>query len=301
MTFRLHPAGDDGANTYTTGSNRAGKDFYIYACVPSSGTEPVIKISANSTVPTGYTAETSRKVGGFHCLCADVGTISGHTLSDYVAGDILPCSVWDLSHRPKSEPEGMVYVEGIDLWVDIYFCSYEGAIADNNLKLISQYGATIADGTSKEAFHSLKFEYYMLKQKKRLPWVREFRSFALGTGGNTNITPSKDPNTTGGHISSGTNHRIISYYGVEDCCGASWQCCSDYGACSTNGTWTDINDGCMPYDANGFFAGPEYRALVGGGWGTGSYCGVYSTRWYDSSTYYYQGLTAHGVSEPLKN
>ena len=60
---------------YTTAANRAGKDFYIYMCQPVSGTVPVIKISANSTVPSGYSASTSRKVGGFHCLCVAVGTI----------------------------------------------------------------------------------------------------------------------------------------------------------------------------------------------------------------------------------
>lgn len=43
-------------------------------------------------------------------------TITGHTLSGYVAGDVLPASVWDLSHRPKSEPEGMAYIDGIDMW-----------------------------------------------------------------------------------------------------------------------------------------------------------------------------------------
>ena len=46
------------------------------------------------------------KLGGFHCLCVDVGTISGHALTNYIAGDILPRSCWDLKHKPRSEPEG---------------------------------------------------------------------------------------------------------------------------------------------------------------------------------------------------
>ena len=79
---------------YATAANRKGKDFYIYAC-QSDTSVPKIILSANSTVPTGYTATNSRKVGGFHCECADVGTISGHPLSGYVAGDIMPGSVWD--------------------------------------------------------------------------------------------------------------------------------------------------------------------------------------------------------------
>jgi len=79
---------------YRVAATRAGKDFYIYACQPASGDAPVIKLSANSTVPTDYTAGNSRKIGGFHCLCVAVGDIAGHTLDDFLAGDVLPASVW---------------------------------------------------------------------------------------------------------------------------------------------------------------------------------------------------------------
>jgi hypothetical protein len=53
---------------YTVPVNRAGKDFYIYACQPVSGTVPVILISEASTYPSGYIANNSRKIGGFHCM-----------------------------------------------------------------------------------------------------------------------------------------------------------------------------------------------------------------------------------------
>ena len=33
---------------YTTAANRAGKNFYVYACQPESGSTPVLKLSANS-------------------------------------------------------------------------------------------------------------------------------------------------------------------------------------------------------------------------------------------------------------
>ena len=101
-------------SSYATASNRAGKDFYVYACQDFVAPHNAkIVLSHNSTVPTGYTADNSRKIGGFHCLCLSVGTISGHTLSGYDTGDILPLSVWDLKHRPVSAPEGMVYVDGV--------------------------------------------------------------------------------------------------------------------------------------------------------------------------------------------
>jgi len=47
---------------YRVAATRAGKDFYIYACQPASGDAPVIKLRANSTVPTDYTAGNSRKI-----------------------------------------------------------------------------------------------------------------------------------------------------------------------------------------------------------------------------------------------
>ena len=82
--------------TWDTGSavaaaSIAGNDYYIYACDNSGFLE--LLISADSTYPSGYDADTSRKIGGFHCLCEDVGTIAGHTLTDYDKGDILPQSV----------------------------------------------------------------------------------------------------------------------------------------------------------------------------------------------------------------
>ena len=149
---------------FTVAANRKGQDFYIYSCIPANGTEPIIVLSANSTVPLRYTADASRKIGGFHTLCADVGTITGHTLSGYVAGDILPASVWDLKHRPVCSPEGMVYVDGLDIWIDIYLASYTGSYSNSpeNLKLVSKYGANTADGASAEKFHWYKFSGLLL-------------------------------------------------------------------------------------------------------------------------------------------
>ena len=205
---------DDGQ--YTVAANRVGKDFYIYACQPTTGNEPTIKLSANSTAPTGYNADTSRKIGGFHCLCADVGTISGHTLSGYVAGDILPLSIWDLKHRPISSPEGMVWIEGIGKWIDIYLASWDGT------KLVSQYGAVIADGSSSPAWHGEKFAEYFGLIGKSLLWRDEFIVAAKGSNEETNIYGGADPNTTGGHKDT-AQRRMISNYGLEDCCGALWQ------------------------------------------------------------------------------
>ncbi|WP_428568701.1 MAG: hypothetical protein ACP59X_09885 [Solidesulfovibrio sp. DCME] len=145
---------------------RAGKDFYLYAIESASGAS--ILVSPRSTYPTGYTEATSRKIGGFHCLCTDVGVISGHPLSGYVAGDILPASVWDLKHRPVCAPEGMVYVAGINRWVDIYLASVSGG------KLVSVNGGAIADGASATAFHWYKFSQWLGAIGKRMPTQHDF-------------------------------------------------------------------------------------------------------------------------------
>ncbi len=198
---------------YTTASNRAGKDFYLYACEPSSGVEPDILLSANGTYPTGYTADTSRKIGGFHCLCVDVGTIADHSLSGYVAGDILPASVWDLLHRPHEDcsPEGMVYSSQARIWVDIYLQSGTG---DNTA---SAYGATITDSRN-----WMDFTDDLGAVGKRMLKDREFQLIAAGSNEETNIQGSADPGTTGGHVDT-VGRRMISDIGCEDCAGVMYQ------------------------------------------------------------------------------
>ena len=196
---------------YRTAANRAGVDFYVYACEPSSGTAPDLIVSANSTVPTGYTAATSYKVGGFHGLCTAVGTIGGHDLTDFAQGDILPDSIWDQSHRPVCSPEGMVYSEAADIWVDIYLASGTGA------STASANGGTISDSRN-----WMDFVDDFGAVGKRLLTDHEFQLIAAGSNEETNIAGSADPVTTGGH-SDTAGRRMISDIGVEDACGALWQ------------------------------------------------------------------------------
>ena len=63
-----------------------GRDYYIYLCLQApaqAGQLPTatLVVSLNSTFPSGYNADNSRKIGGFHTLCLAVGSISGHPLS----------------------------------------------------------------------------------------------------------------------------------------------------------------------------------------------------------------------------
>jgi len=208
IDLSLEASWDSVATDYTVAANRAGKDFYIYACVQADGTSKII-LSANSTVPTGYTSTNSRKIGGFHCLCVDVGTIASHTLTDFVAGDILPASVWDLNHKPKyASPEGMVFSDQANIWVDIYLASGTGA------NTASVNGGTISDTRT-----WLDFVDDGGAVKKRMLKDREFQLIGEGCNQQTNIFGSSDPVTTGGHLDT-ASRRMLSNIGCEDVAGA---------------------------------------------------------------------------------
>lgn len=277
---------------YTIAANRAGKDFYVYACQPSSGYAPILILSANSTFPAGYTADTSRKIGGFHCLCADVGTITGHPLSGFVAGDILPLSVWDLKHRPKTAlPEGMVWCPSANIWVDIYLQSGTGSTT------ASAYGATITDSRT-----WLDHVDDLAAVNKRLLDDGEFQKIAAGGNEETNIAGSADPGTTGGHTDT-AGRRMISAIGCEDCAGVMWQWLSDQSFRSdyvSGWGWYDLPGakGSL-YNQDGVNGRADVKLQAGGHWGEGARCGsrcrvADRSRWVAGS---HNG--ARGAAEPV--
>lgn len=250
---------------YSSATNRAGTNFYIYACVPSSGSAPDIILSANSTVPSGYTADTSRKIGGFHCLCVSVGTIAGHDLTGYLQGDILPASVWDLLHRPKNkQPEGMVYSEKANIWVDIYLQSGTG------VSTASAYGGTVT--VSREWLNHLDD---FAEVGKRMLHDHEFQIIAAGSNEETNITGSSAPGTTGGH-SDTASRRMISNIGCEDCCGAYWQWLLTPSVRLDDGTaekWIDLPNSKGSFNTYGSNGRGNTQLRAGGNWGNAPYCG----------------------------
>lgn len=263
---------------YTSASNRAGRDFYVYACKPVKGIEPVLILSANSTVPDGYDQDTSRKIGGFHCLCSAVGTLvwrnpatlkdEAHWLSGYLAGDILPASIWDLSHRATSENEGMVYSSETGMWFDIYLSSWDGE------KLVSVLGGTVADGASAKKFHGEMFAECAAQVRKKLINHDDFSVVAKGSNERTAIHGSKDPGTTGGHVDT-ANRRMISNIGLEDCCGLIYQWSNQSGDANgshdrNNSVYNAAADGNASYgSAYGYYC----RVLMGGPWDESSVCG----------------------------
>ena len=277
-------------NTSTLGENLAGKDVYIYA-LAGSGTEPDFVLSLNSTVPTGYTAENSRKIGGFHCLCKDVGIIEGHALSGYVAGDILPATRWDLEHRPKGNPEGFAYEELTDCWIAIYLPSWDGT------KLVSVYNGVIADGASTKKWHGEAFYEQFAKQGMRLVWRHEFQMGAKGSNEQTNIQGSSNPNTTGGHVDT-AGRRMISNIGLEDCCGVLWQFAMDLGFAGGSGWTNSVYNSNVDDRSYGQTYGTLYRLLLGASWSGGGCSGSRSADCNASSAYVSVFYSARSASEP---
>ena len=278
-------------STVDTPTNLAGKDVYIYACEPTSGTEPIFVLSLNSTVPTGYTANNSRKIGGFHCLCKDVGVIEGHTLSGYVTGDILPATRWDLLHRPKGEPEGFAYEELTDCWIAIYLPSWDGT------KLVSVYNGVIADGTSTKKWHGEAFYEQFAKQGMRLVWRHEFQMGAKGSNEQTNIQGSSDPNTTGGHVDT-AGRRMISNIGLEDCCGVLWQFAMDLGFAGGSDWTNSVYNSAVDDRSYGQTYGTLYRLLLGARWNLGVSSGSRSAHCNSSAADVRVMSSARGASEP---
>lgn len=296
LRVRIGDKGYESVSTTTLSTTSLGslaaKDVYIYACAPITlSTEPIFVLSLNSTVPSGYTAENSRKIGGFHCLCADVGTISGHTLSGYVAGDILPASAWDLIHRPRCSPEAMVYCDKVDFWVDIYLNSWDGN------KLVSVYKGVTADGTSTKKFHGELFVDELAKLNKRLPPRRVFQAIMKGSNERTSVKGSTDVNTTGGNVDT-EGRRMVSNYGCEDGCGFLWQWSDELGFAGGSG-WTDsVYNSSVDSERIGQTYGTLYRAGLGGSWGDGGSCGARSVACSDSSAGVIAYYGGRGACEP---
>jgi hypothetical protein len=274
-----------------TGSSlTAGKDYYVY--LVKNGDDTEIKVSLNSTYPSGSDANNSRKIGGFHTLCVDAGTISGHPLSGYSAGDILPCSVWCLAHRPVANPEGMVYVKEIDLWVDIYLQSGTYNVSTGALTTASVYGATVTD-TRPWADHAED----LFRVSKRMPTDIEFSCLAEGSNQKTAISGAAPPNpkTAGGHVDT-ASRRMISNYGIEECCGYLTQWLDNPSA--NGGTGWSNHDAIA--GNKGLLYGSSCALRAGGYWDAGGDCGSRCRHAHSVRSSASTALGGRGVSCPKR-
>lgn len=261
-----------------------GDDVYIYAVQPSdSAAIADVIASKNSTFPTGYDEGNSRKIGGFHY---------GRVRADSERFDstitlpiqIIPNSVWDLTHRPKCDPTGMVEVIPGALWSDIYLASEDGASWPETMPL-SRYDVTPLTGS--EGYSRLDYARLARNAGKRLPSYQEFMVFAYGVP--QGATDAGDRVNTGQHNDYGFD--CVSSLNVDQPSGNIWQQTSQYHDRSTDTTWNDdLNTGKDSANDHGQWRGGEFRtSLVGGRWGHGAEAGsrcvlLDSSPWSESAT-----------------
>lgn len=254
-----------------------GKDYYIYICDPTGGdatnySGEQYRISLNATYPNGFTADTSRKIGGFHYGVVRKINAKGNPISTSgaekgsgwegnVANGIVPNSVWTLHHRPScDDPSGMVYL-GNGLWGDIYLSSDNGA---DGLK--STYGATPITGTE-------GLNWYLANEKarrvgKRLPTYAEFCQAAFGSpqgadGNNTNAwsATSNTARTTTGKVTN-----AVSALNVRDLVGNVWKWLDEFihDPTAASANWHDPMSGQGTGQLS-MYSGTGLHALIGGG------------------------------------
>jgi hypothetical protein len=269
---------DAANNDGSFSSANLGDDIYIYACQHSSGTAKWIA-SKNTTVPTGYTAGDSRKVGGFH-----VGRFRGianrYDTAYVPPTQIIPNSCWDIQHRPTCDPTGMAEIVPGSLWADIYLNSEGAGTWPENIP-VSKYGATLIRDNiySRSDFHQL-----INNAGKRLPTPEEFLRYAEGApqGSDTdNNTAWSDASNTGPTTAGGVA-KAVSQHNIVDAAGNLWEWLDahydlgDYAGNTTPYEWdqTLVDVGKDSTIARGSVKHCSWRSFIGGGkWNEGVYCG----------------------------
>lgn len=246
-----------------------GTDYYVYLHDDGADAEVYI-ISANSTYPSshGCNANNARKIGGFHYGYERVSI----TVAD-VRAAIVPNSVWDLKHRPKCTPEGMVYMGG-GLWVDIYLPSVNEAITfngGNGYPLLtgttkSIYNATPLTGT--EGLSGYNFNELARRSGKRLLTYAEWLQAAHGhPAGDQFAGNTATRGTTGEDADIGS----ISLANVVDCARKVYQWLGEFTIAQDSTSWAwqtpmaGMNVGQL-YLPN---ASGIRQFVVGGNWASG--------------------------------
>ncbi len=259
---------------------KVGEDYCIYICDPTSGdasnfAAEQYKISKNTTFPNGFTAENSRKIGGFHYGVVRKVNEKGNPIStssaEFGSGwktnvyeGIVPNSVWTLLHRPTCDPTGMVYIG--PFWGDIYLSSDDGAGG-----LQSKHGVVPITGTE-------SLDWYVANERsmrvgKRLPTYAEFCKGAYGSpqgeDGNNTYAWSATSNTA--RTTCGNVKNAVSATNVRDLVGNVWKWLDEliHDPTAASGNWYNPMQGkefgqLWMYSATGLHA-----LLAGGGWHDG--------------------------------
>jgi hypothetical protein len=287
---------------HTDGSFAAlelGDDIYIYAVRDYSGIATLVA-SKNSTVPTGATAEESRKIGGFH-----VGRhrpISERFNAAFVPGvQILSNSCWDLQHRPVASPEGMAeFMPG--KWGSIYQLSRIAGDWPNEV-YGSRYNATPVRDTGGYVREDLYRG--MVAAGMRRPLWEEWKAMAYGApqGNDGNNDTAWTATSNNGPTTTGAVAKSVSCLGFVDTVGNLWeQLDGNYDRASGPWVWDSsaVNVGKDSSFGRGQVYRDDWRQCVAGGpYDHGQRCGA-STLSTNSTPWGAGGhVTVRGVSESI--
>ena len=260
-----------------------GVDYAIYA------TADGLVVSNNFTVPDGYTAENSRRIGGFH----------------YGDNEFKEYSFYDLHFRPKcKDPRGMVIdVSGSRFWNDIYLLNQTPDALGT-----SAYNAQIADGSSPCKIPAIwggdgTAQYSNLTQYiaaevlaaygKRLPSHDEFEVLALGS--TPGYAVGVDPVTTKFDASARSKN------GSEQVSGHLWQWGKDIwdrGNGSSGYDWrsVDTNGEGQVHSAGSQAVG---GVRLGASWGNSGDAGARASNWYNEPWDSFVDVGARGLCDHL--
>ena len=268
------------------GTFQNGKAYNLFL-VPNANYDGVeLKVSLNSTAPTGYTPGDTRRIGGWHTLCVAVGDTStwapDHKLNGWLAGDILPQSVWTLYHRPYASPNNTIYIPcGIPFWRTIY--DHSGSMLTTNF----EYGGTV---TRSKSFYGHMID--MMYAGYILPTYEQAAISGFDCEPLKAVMGKAEASVTtaGGHVNE-SNHRIISSYGAEDCAGCTWKI-TTIGAIGGSGWNTDPSVGIHQY-------GSVNVLPVGGYCNNSGNAGPFATNGNLSALTAASNVASFGVSYPL--
>lgn len=252
-----------------------GDDIRLFAVDPGDGTTDAKLIaSKNDAFPDGYDASNSRKIGGFHY--GRVRPVANrYDLAYSPAIQIVPNSVWDLNHRPKCDPSGMVEIVPGGFWADIYLNS-EGAGTWPENTPVSKHGVMpIKDDVyARSDFHML-----VRNAGKRLPTIEEFLTYAEGApaGENGNNTYAWSATSNTGPTTTGNVEKSVSMFNVVDAVGNLWDWLDghfDLGGNNYNQDFSAVNVGQDSSTPRGSVNHVAWRCFIGGGvFYDGAHCG----------------------------
>ena len=319
--YKSTPTILDVADIDIGGSFVFGSDYFVWAGVPATGHEPILKLSTSPSSPAGLT--TPKIIGGFH-----YGKIRNSITINDVSDGIVPNSCWDIKHMPKcyllglADPAnyqigGMVEVVPGSLWVDIYLASNGGGSGFNK-KAFSKINQIPLSGTEGLCWYD--FAIRAKNVGKRLLTYAEWTQAAIGSPQGLNDSNlhgwTKTSNTarvkTGATVSGDADANYIlgyntSLHNVRDCVGNLWEWLADMSNRHDSTTWAwqnvlDAGELSSDTDFGKAYLPNTYGVvawIAGGDWGCGVCAGSRAVGVRDYPWYVHVGFGARFACDSL--